>query len=127
MNGSTAEHGSRHRSLVRRTSAGAGGALVALLALLTAMLVTVPGAAAAEPARATAPHGQATNPELDWMGSTVAAHEGRSAGSGNAVVPNVTQTLGSTSATTRARSTGRRVSNHGPVRIHEGDRGHDLP
>ncbi len=94
MNGSTAEHGSRHRSLVRRSSAGAGGALVALLALLTAMLVTVPGAAAAEPARATAPHGQATNPELDWMGSTVAAHEGRSAGSGNAVVPNVTQTPG---------------------------------
>ena len=95
MNGMRTGHGSRHRSLVRRTPAAAGGAFVALLALLTATLAAVPGAAAAEPAQAAASHGQVSaNPEMDWLGSTVAAHEGRSAGSGNAEVPNVTQTPG---------------------------------
>jgi GH25 family lysozyme M1 (1,4-beta-N-acetylmuramidase) len=90
MNGSNAGPGSRHRSSVRRSLTAAGGALVALLATVAA----VPSAGAAEPAHSAAPRAQLAHPELDWMGSTVAAHEGRSAGSGNAVVPNVTQTPG---------------------------------
>jgi GH25 family lysozyme M1 (1,4-beta-N-acetylmuramidase) len=91
MNGKV-RHSSRHRSVLRRSLLSAGGALVAVLA----MLFAVPSAAVAAPASAPTPtsHEKLAHPELDWMGSTVAAHEGRSADSGNAVVPNVTQTPG---------------------------------
>ncbi|MEV6007022.1 GH25 family lysozyme [Streptomyces sp. NPDC051976] len=78
-------HGSRQQSGLSRPLAAIGGTLIVLLALLAA----VPSAAGARPA----PSGQLAHPELDWMGSTVAAHEGRSAGSGT-VTPAVTQTLG---------------------------------
>jgi GH25 family lysozyme M1 (1,4-beta-N-acetylmuramidase) len=91
-----AGHGSRRRrSVLRRSLAGVGGTLIAVLGLL----VAVPsGATATTPSPSTpAPHGQITHPDLDWMGSTVAAHEGRSAESetdGGTVTPLVTQTLG---------------------------------
>ncbi|WNI16788.1 lysozyme [Actinacidiphila sp. ITFR-21] len=53
----------------RRSLLGAGGALLTLLALL---------AAAPEPAAgATGVAHRPVHPERDWMGSTVAAHEGR--------------------------------------------------
>ncbi|MFF7158487.1 GH25 family lysozyme [Streptomyces sp. NPDC008139] len=80
-----AGHDSRRRSVPRRALA-AIGTLTALLALF----VAAPGAATA-----TSPSGGGSptaHPELDWMGSTVAAHEGRS--SGGAVTPNAAQTLG---------------------------------
>jgi GH25 family lysozyme M1 (1,4-beta-N-acetylmuramidase) len=85
-----AGHDSRRRSVPRRALA-AIGTLTALLALF----VAAPGnaTAAAGPAGGTAAGSKATDPALDWMGSTVAAHEGRSASSGT-VSPNVTQTLG---------------------------------
>ncbi|MFJ4412439.1 GH25 family lysozyme [Streptomyces sp. NPDC088910] len=81
-----AGHDSRRGSVPRRALA-AIGTLTALLALF----VAAPGAAtAASPSGGGSP---IAHPELDWMGSTVAAHEGRSSG-GGAVTPNAAQTLG---------------------------------
>ncbi|MEE4546720.1 GH25 family lysozyme [Streptomyces sp. V4-01] len=80
-----AETTARRTILLRRSLAAVGGALAAV-----ALLVTAPGAAtAATPAGAAAP----AHPERDWMGSTVAAHEGRSAGR-EAITPSVAQTPG---------------------------------
>lgn len=87
---STAGHHPRHPALsrsLRRSLLGAGGTLVALAASLAA----VPAAGAAAPASHANP---ITHPERDWMGSTVAAHEGRSGGGSGTVTPSVTQTPG---------------------------------
>jgi GH25 family lysozyme M1 (1,4-beta-N-acetylmuramidase) len=66
---------SRRRSpLGRRTLLAAAGAVLGLLGLT----VTVPGTATAAP-QAPASTATSDNPELHWMGSTVAAHEGKSA------------------------------------------------
>jgi GH25 family lysozyme M1 (1,4-beta-N-acetylmuramidase) len=76
----------RRRPLLRRSLAAAGGAFVA-----AALLLTTPGTAdAAAPARDSG----ITHPDRDWMGSTVAAHEGRSAAPAGTVTPMVTQTPG---------------------------------
>ncbi|MFC4034333.1 lysozyme [Streptomyces polygonati] len=65
-----AGHISRQRPRApRRLLLSLGGTLTALLALLAA----VPAAAGAAPAD----HKRPAHPEHDWMGSTVAAHEGR--------------------------------------------------
>ncbi|MBD0734742.1 GH25 family lysozyme [Streptomyces sp. CBMA29] len=81
-----AGHDSRRGSAPRRALA-AIGTLTALLALF----VAAPGAAtAASPSGGGSP---IAHPELDWMGSTITAHEGRSSG-GGAVTPNAAQTLG---------------------------------
>ncbi|HEY5834579.1 lysozyme [Streptomyces sp.] len=87
-----AGHGPRHRSILRRSLTGVGGTLIAVIALL----VTVPsGATASTPAPTPDEYGRITHPERDWMGSTVAAHEGRStAAGGGAVTASVTQTPG---------------------------------
>ncbi|WP_030901805.1 GH25 family lysozyme [Streptomyces sp. NRRL F-5126] len=60
----------RRRSPSRRLLAGATGALL----VLAGIVVSAPGTAAAAPA----PHAAAAthNPDLDWMGSTIPAHEG---------------------------------------------------
>jgi GH25 family lysozyme M1 (1,4-beta-N-acetylmuramidase) len=86
----------RHRSVLRRPLFGLGGTLVALLALLTA--VPEPASGAPEPATAqagTVPDREwrPSHPEHDWMGSTVAAHEGRVATTGT-VATRVPQTPG---------------------------------
>ncbi|WP_405584560.1 lysozyme [Streptomyces sp. NBC_01190] len=66
---------SPHRSPLRRSLTGVGGALFVLLVLVTA----VPGAATgATPVSRHEP----AHPGRDWMGSTVAAHEGRSGTAG---------------------------------------------
>ena len=76
----------RRRSALHRSLAGVGGTLVALMALL----VAVPATAGAAPVAA---HNHVTHPQTDWMGSTVAAHEGGATGS-RTVTPKVTQTAG---------------------------------
>ncbi|MDJ0342525.1 lysozyme [Streptomyces sp. H10-C2] len=65
----------------------AAGLLVTLLALL----FTMPNAASA--AGPAAGSGPMTHPVLDWMGSTIRAHESGSA-TGNVITPLVTQTPG---------------------------------
>src|SRR4051812_2231275 len=112
-----AGHGARPRAALRRPLLGLSGTLIALLALLTAApwaadaaappprdtrhardtphtrstsrLPVTPPARDAEPARST-PLRQIrpAHPERDWMGSTVAAHEGRI---GAGTVPIVTR------------------------------------
>jgi GH25 family lysozyme M1 (1,4-beta-N-acetylmuramidase) len=84
--------GSRRLPSLRRSLAVIGGTLFAL----TVSLVAVPSTAGAA---APAPREHLAHPDLDWMGSTVAAHEGGSTTSGTsatpaAITPNVTQTLG---------------------------------
>jgi GH25 family lysozyme M1 (1,4-beta-N-acetylmuramidase) len=63
----------------------AAGLFVSLLA----MILAVPNAAHA----ATGANGHITHPELDWMGSTIRAHEGSDTGT-KTVTPAVTQTPG---------------------------------
>jgi GH25 family lysozyme M1 (1,4-beta-N-acetylmuramidase) len=69
--------------------------LAGLFVTLLALVLAVPGSAGA----AAAGRGHMTHPELDWMGSTVRAHEG-SAGTGSGagkpieITPFVTQTAG---------------------------------
>jgi GH25 family lysozyme M1 (1,4-beta-N-acetylmuramidase) len=82
-----AGHGSPRRSHPRRPRLAAGGTLIALTALLTAL----PGPADA----ATTSRGRLVHPERDWMGSTVAAHEGRAVSGGGAThTSRVPQTRG---------------------------------
>ncbi len=80
--------GSRRRSAVRRTALAA-----AAFAGLAGMVVAAPGSASAATS-APAGHAARHNPEMDWMGSTIAAHEGSV--SPNAVAPmaSSTQTKG---------------------------------
>jgi GH25 family lysozyme M1 (1,4-beta-N-acetylmuramidase) len=60
---------SRRRSILRRSVVGAAGSVIGLMGLVLA----VPGAATAAPAAHAAVH---HDPNLDYMGSTIAAHEG---------------------------------------------------
>jgi GH25 family lysozyme M1 (1,4-beta-N-acetylmuramidase) len=72
--------------LARRLLAVAGGLLTA-----AALLTAAPTAQAAAPGAG----GGVTHPDQDWMGSTVAAHEDRSASDAPVTLtPNVTQTPG---------------------------------
>jgi GH25 family lysozyme M1 (1,4-beta-N-acetylmuramidase) len=88
-------------SVVHRTGS-ARTRLVLLAGLIVSLLTlafTAPGAAHAATAApaGTTSAGHLTHPQLDWMGSTIPAHEGSSAGSpagSGAVVPMVTQTAG---------------------------------
>jgi GH25 family lysozyme M1 (1,4-beta-N-acetylmuramidase) len=81
-------HSTRQRYL-RRSLAGVAAAAGAAIGLMGPG-VAVPAAAAAPTAAASvAGH----NPEMDWMGSTVAAHEGRNART-QVITPGVTQTPG---------------------------------
>jgi GH25 family lysozyme M1 (1,4-beta-N-acetylmuramidase) len=108
-----AGHRSGHRSVLRRSLTGVGGTLIAVMALLVAVPsgatattrtssttapTPAPTTAPATPAPTSDPADPITHPELDWMGSTVAAHEGRSTGTGGdddgTVTPFVTQTKG---------------------------------
>jgi GH25 family lysozyme M1 (1,4-beta-N-acetylmuramidase) len=77
-------------SVVHRT--GSARTRLALLAglfvTLLAMVLAVPGTAHA------AGSGHMTHPELDWMGSTVRAHEGGQSSGGTGVSPLATQTPG---------------------------------
>lgn len=66
-------------------------ALGLLLAVLT--LFALPGTASAATAAKPAPRDHVTHPLLDWMGSTVRAHEG-GAPAGQQLSPQVTQTPG---------------------------------
>ncbi len=68
---------------LRRT---VGGTTAALATLLAASVLVMPGTASA------ASHDHVTHPRLDWLGSTVRAHEGASAHV--TITPNVTQTPG---------------------------------
>jgi GH25 family lysozyme M1 (1,4-beta-N-acetylmuramidase) len=68
-----------------------------LFVTVFAVAFTVPGtahAADSATAPAAAGAGHLTHPELDWMGSTVAAHEGSSTAGSKTVTPMVTQTPG---------------------------------
>ncbi|MET9222137.1 lysozyme [Streptomyces sp. NPDC088197] len=68
------------------------GLLAGLFVTMLAMVFVLPGSASA--ASGT---GHLTHPELDWMGSTIKAHEGSSASSSSSagtVTPMATQTLG---------------------------------
>jgi GH25 family lysozyme M1 (1,4-beta-N-acetylmuramidase) len=86
-----AGHGSRRRSAPRRSLLGLGGTGLALAALLAA----VPGSATAAPAPAPAAGSRLAHPKRDWMGSTVAAHEGRATAGGTSLTSTrVTQTPG---------------------------------
>ena len=77
----------RGRSAVRRSVVGIVGAAVGLMGLA----VAAPGSANAAPAPAVSQH----NPEMDWMGSTIAAHEGVSTAPRTGTTsPSVTQTPG---------------------------------
>jgi GH25 family lysozyme M1 (1,4-beta-N-acetylmuramidase) len=78
----------RRSSLVRR-SVAAAGALVAVLAAAVAL----PGAADAATNGPVTAVNHVTHPQLDWMGSTVAAHEGVKKGT-HVVIPMVDQTPG---------------------------------
>ncbi len=80
----------RRGSAVRRSLLGAAASLAGLLGLV----VAVPGAAGAQTvARSGRPAHH--HPELDWMGSTVAAHEGGHLGPGLAMPrASATQTPG---------------------------------
>jgi GH25 family lysozyme M1 (1,4-beta-N-acetylmuramidase) len=76
----------RNRRSSRRPLAAAGG----LLAVLAVLVAAPAPADAAVPAASTITH-----PGRDWMGSTVAAHEGRTAADAPVTLtPNVTQTPG---------------------------------
>ncbi len=79
----------RHRSVLRRSTTVAGGALAAVLGLAVAL----PGTATAAPAAQVSAHNHVSHPQLDWMGSTLAGHEGTAAAPA-AVAPKVTQTPG---------------------------------
>jgi GH25 family lysozyme M1 (1,4-beta-N-acetylmuramidase) len=86
-----AGHGARPRSTPRRPLPALGVTLIALAALLGA------DPAAAGAAENPHGHGQVFHPELDWMGSTVASHEGRAGSStttGSAGSAAVTRTRG---------------------------------
>jgi GH25 family lysozyme M1 (1,4-beta-N-acetylmuramidase) len=76
-------NGPRHRSALRRSLVGVAGTLIGLMGLV----VAVPGAATAA---TTAPRDHVTHPQLDWMGSTVAAHEGAPAARPATVSPRTT-------------------------------------
>ncbi len=80
----------RRRSALSRSAAHLGGTLVALMALL----VAAPAAASAATPTTAKPHNHVTHPQLDWMGSTIAAHEGTSHVAPGTVSPLVTQTPG---------------------------------
>jgi GH25 family lysozyme M1 (1,4-beta-N-acetylmuramidase) len=84
----------RIRLPLRRPLIGLGAVLTAL----TALLATPSQAPAAVPAAQLARHTAVTapaHPERDWLGSTVAAHEGRKTGSGTAVsTSTIPRTLG---------------------------------
>ncbi len=80
---------SRTRAALRRSLAGVGGTLVALMA----MVVAVPGSATAATADQGARPAAAHNPLMDWMGSTIPAHEGTGSAAPSTVVPHTT-TLG---------------------------------
>ncbi|MEW1657255.1 MULTISPECIES: lysozyme [unclassified Streptomyces] len=68
----------RRSAPARRTARLAAGSLVSLVTVL-AMPLTVPGTATATPEAAKTP----AHPEQDWMGSTIAAHEGIESGGGS--------------------------------------------
>ncbi|WP_329459097.1 lysozyme [Streptomyces sp. NBC_01497] len=82
----------RRRSAARRVLSGAAGTLIGLAGLL----VAVPQTASAAPAPAAPAAPAAHDPGLDWMGSTVRAHEGGAAQppSDRSPGPLVTQTAG---------------------------------
>jgi GH25 family lysozyme M1 (1,4-beta-N-acetylmuramidase) len=82
----------RRRSAARRALAGTAGTLLALAGLLAA----TEGTSTAAPAPAAPSAAAAHNPDLDWMGSTVRAHEGGpdQPPSGRGASPQVTQTPG---------------------------------
>ncbi|WP_225846323.1 lysozyme [Streptomyces sp. HPF1205] len=65
--------------------------LAGLFVTLLALALAVPGTANAAP---TAGRNHVTHPELDWMGSTVPAHEGSGHSGPGTVTPMVTQTSG---------------------------------
>ncbi|GAA3716935.1 GH25 family lysozyme [Streptomyces tremellae] len=77
----------------RRRSARRALPCAAALAGLTGLAVALPGTADAAPAPAAPTAQAAQNPELDWMGSTVRAHEG-GAVRPPAAAPRATQTPG---------------------------------
>jgi GH25 family lysozyme M1 (1,4-beta-N-acetylmuramidase) len=77
--------GPRSRSALRHTLAAVGGTLLAMLAAL----VVVPGTASA-----ATPHNHVTHPQLDWMGSTIPAHEGTATPAPDAITPMVAGTPG---------------------------------
>jgi GH25 family lysozyme M1 (1,4-beta-N-acetylmuramidase) len=86
-------------SVVHGIPATARSRLAVLAGLFTALLALVlaaPGSAQAAPAGGTTPaaKGHLTHPELDWMGSTVRAHEGASTTAPGTVTPMATQTPG---------------------------------
>ncbi|MYS24102.1 Lyzozyme M1 (1,4-beta-N-acetylmuramidase), GH25 family [Streptomyces sp. DvalAA-14] len=88
-----AGHASRPRPVfARRSLHGIGATLATLLAALLGLAGAIPAAAGA----AVAADHRPAHPEHDWMGSTVAAHEGRVAG---------------TTSTTRKQTPGFDVSN----------------
>jgi GH25 family lysozyme M1 (1,4-beta-N-acetylmuramidase) len=76
----------RATGVVRPALAALAGAT-----LLASAAVAVPDAA---DAATVAPTDHVTHPQLDWAGSTVAAHERRAASAPQAVTPAVTQTPG---------------------------------
>lgn len=83
-----------HRTRSARTRPAV---LAGLLVTLVVLALTAPGAAHAATATASAPKahpGAVTHPRLDWMGSTVRAHEGADAAGTHAVTPMDTQTPG---------------------------------
>jgi GH25 family lysozyme M1 (1,4-beta-N-acetylmuramidase) len=67
------------------------GLLAGLLVTMLALVLTLPGSAHAAGGISSGPM---THPELDWMGSTIRAHEGSSAADPHVVTPLVTQTPG---------------------------------
>ncbi len=93
--------GARPRSHLRRSLLGLSGTVVALSALLAASSAAAGASPKAHPSSSrtahSSPHRQIrpAHPERDWMGSTVAAHEGRAAGSGKVpILTRITQTPG---------------------------------
>ncbi|HEY3481744.1 MAG TPA: lysozyme [Streptomyces sp.] len=80
----------RHSGRLRRAL---GGTVALLVTLLAATVLAMPGTATA--ATAATGRGHVSHPQLDWLGSTIRAHEGSSAAAPHQVVsPMVAQTPG---------------------------------
>ena len=77
------------RSLRSRLAAVAGVFVAA-----AALAIAAPGTAGATTASAGAAKGHISHPQLDWMGSTIKAHEGSNADSTLTITPMATQTRG---------------------------------
>ena len=80
----------RRKSSLRRSAVSVGGTAVAMMALI----VAVPAAATAAAPDTVTAHNHVSHPQLDWLGSTVAQHEGGAQAAPASVTPNVTQTPG---------------------------------